>query len=317
MKRIISLVSILLVVVFTTIIFLFVIKKDDSFDVTLFKKSYSLVSNDNSNSYLEVLFYVSDKNVSFVRSDKISYSSISDKNKDNLIELKPINVIDRKYTQVIKDKKFHLYSFVFLPVTKANDEFVFELSEAYLNINNSDNEYQFLIGSLYMRKVPFYGSKDEVSLSNLKALVGYLDKNKTIIGIGIELNNFSNKNIVIKNFELLRSGLCASNKDIIVNPKEYDYNQDIDDLLGYQYNIFETGIIDTAFNEEIESNSKKKFFIPLKYQNYYSVNSLGMIITYEVNNDLRKMYIDEFVFFKDNSIVTRYDEVILYTYDKS
>lgn len=316
MKRKIALVITLGVLVIITIIFLNVIKKNETFDVTLFKKSYSIITSDSNDSYLEVLFYVSDKSVSFVRNDKILRSSISDKNKDNLIELKAVDVVDRKYTQVIKNKKFHLYSFIFTPITEVNDDFVFELDKAYLNINNSDMEYMFYIGSFYMTKVPFYGSQDDISLSNLKPLVGFLDRNKTLVGVGIELNNYTNKKITIKSFEFLRSGIKASNKDIVISPNNYYPSQDIDDILGYQYNVFESEFIDSAFEEEIESKTKKEFLIPLKYHNKYSVNSLGIVITYEINNNIHKMYVDEFTFFKDNSIVTKYDEVILYSYDK-
>lgn len=316
MKRKIALVITLGVLVIVTIILLSVIKKEDTFDVTLFKKSYSIITSDSNDSYLEVLFYVSDKSVSFVRNDKILSSSISDKNKDNLIELKAVDVVDRKYTQVIKNRKFHLYSFIFTPITEVNDDFVFELDKAYLNINNSDMEYMFYIGSFYMTKVPFYGSQDDISLSNLKPLVGFLDRNKTLVGVGIELNNYTNKKITIKSFEFLRSGIKASNKDIVISPNNYYPSQDIDDILGYQYNVFESEFIDSTFEKEIESKSKKEFFIPLKYHNKYSVNSLGIVITYEINNSIHKMYVDEFTFFKDNSIVTKYDEVILYSYDK-
>ena len=78
MKRKIALVITLGVLVIVTIILLSVIKKEDTFDITLFKKSYSIITSGSNDSYLEVLFYVSDKNVSFVRNDKILSSSISD-----------------------------------------------------------------------------------------------------------------------------------------------------------------------------------------------------------------------------------------------
>lgn len=316
MKKVIIILSFIVISLLSIFVVLKISNKN-TFSFTTFKRQYSNICYQDEPQYLEVLIYVNNKNTSFTKKELVNQSLICDNDMNNVMELNIDSVIDRNYKQKIYNDNYYLYSYLFQINSKTNDDFEFEISDAYIYLAYENNSFKIPIGSYYFYKIPTFENKNNISISKLKPIVTKLDNNQTLSGIGIEYNNRSGKQIKIKNIKFLKSGIKASLKDVKELNKEYNSSDSIFDLVGYEYNILiDNFYVDNkTINLIINNNEKKEFIIPLKYEKKYPINSLAFIVEYELDNTLYKYYFDEFTFFKTNQSVFPENEVNVYTYD--
>ncbi len=316
--RIVLLIAFIAIILFSVLIIIIRTSDNENIQLTTFKKSYSVVTDNSSpQESLEVLIYISDKDTAFTKESTFKSTALCDKTQNNYLSMSLEKITDMKYSQQIKKNKFHMFSYIFSISFDTNDLFEFDLEEAYLELKNLDNTYLIGIGSFYYYKVPYYGAKHNLSISQLKPIVNKISMNNSLVGIILEINNQTLEQVTIKNIKVLKSGINVSNKDIKKTTNDYNSNVLISDILGYSYNYHDTNdVTNIIYEDEINPNQKQKYIIPLKYHNDYLINSLGLVIEYEIKNKEGCFYLDEFTFFQDNLIMAQEKDIEIYTYDR-
>lgn len=288
--------------------------------ITTFKKSYSIVSKIDEKDKLEILIYINNKKASLLDKEKIVKSYIS--SEDAVINLKIDKVTDLNYTQMIKENKFNLYSFVFDIEFNSNNEYSVFINNAILNIELIESSYNLNIGTLSYNKVLFYGDIDNsLSVSQIIPVINKLDVNDSILGIGLKIRNFSKNNIIIKDIEFLDYNIKPSLYEI----KEVDIseinNKNISEILGYSYNYnYQDNITNDEIIIYVEEGNEYEFLLPIKYIKTYPIDSFGMEITFSyegTGNKEYKYYFDDYVFFKSNYITYKNDDIIINKYEIS
>lgn len=316
--KIVLLIALIAIILLSVLIIIIRTSDNENIQLTTFKKSYSIVTDNSSpQESLEVLIYISEKDTAFTEESTFKSTGLCDKSKNNYLSMSLEKITDMKYSQQIKNNKFHMFSYIFSISFDTNDLFEFDLEEAYLELKNLDNTYLIGIGSFYYYKVPYYGAKHNLSISQLKPIVNKISMNNSLVGIILEINNQTLEQVTIKNIKVLKSGINVSNKDIKKITNDYNSNVLISDILGYSYNYHDTNdVTNIIYEDEISPNQKQKYIIPLKYHNDYLINSLGLVIEYEIKNKEGCFYFDEFTFFQDNIIMAQEKDIEIYTYDR-
>lgn len=318
-KQICGIITIISLIMLSLLFIIIKSNNNQNIQVTTFKKSYSIITDNSADKeILEVLFYISDKDTGFTKEDTFKSVAICDKYKNNYLLIDLEKITDMNYSQQIKNNKFHMYSYIFAISLDTNDTFEFDLQEAYVELKDIDNTYLIEIGSFYYYKVPYYGTKHNLSISKLKPIVNQIAMNKSLVGLIIEINNQTLEEVKITNIKLLKSGINVSYKDVKSITGEYNSNMLMSDILGYDYSYYEntTDVINVINVNAVKRNQKEQYIIPLKYHNNYLINSIGLIIEYEIKNEKGYYYLDEFTFFQDNIIMAQEEDVEIYTYDR-
>lgn len=311
MKKIIFILSFLILIIGFLIININFV---ESFNIITFKKAYSIIMDSNKDNLLEILLFINNKNVSFLDKDKLENIYIADENEDILVKFLPVNIVDREYMQEIKGSNYNLYSYIFRFSDEIENSQELSIDKAYFNVTCCDNDMKIEIGSFYLFNIPYYGSTNDISISRLKPLVNKINNNETLLGFGIEINNKEKEEIVINNIKLLNNSVIASLNDII-SINDFNTNDNIKDVLGYDFDYKKTDLITNNINIEIDKETKSYLFVPLKYIYDYVINSLAIEITYLINETEYKIYLDQFTFFVNEIISSPAYEVKIYTYD--
>lgn len=316
MKKVIVIVVMLCILLLP----LFFINNNSELLITTFKKSYSIVSKIDEKDKLEVLIYINNKNSSILDIDNIIKSSIHDD--ESHINLRIDSITDLDYTQVIKNNKFYLYSFIFDIEFESKNEFSLFMKKVMLALDLNETSYNLEIGSFSYNKVMHYGDSDNtISVAQITPLIDKIDVNDSILGIGLKLKNFSNRNIIVNSIDLLDYNVIPSLNEI----KEVDINtinnKNISEILGYSYNFeYQDTLLDNKVLIYIENKNEYEFLLPIKYLNRYPVNSFGLKIEYCYEEDTDKIhtyYFDDYVYFNSNYITYKSSDIIINKYENS
>ena len=317
----IIIVGIAIILVVITIILGTIISKENDVSITTFKKSYNyLTTVDEENEEMEVLLYITNKNASLTDINKINNCKLYDDESEINLLIKKITYLD--YSQNIKGDIFHLFSFVFeLPKISTNisdnntDCVEVKMKTARLQLNLNNYDIDMGIGSFYYASVPSIGNEN-LSISKLKPIVNMVNTNKTLVGLNIGFTNNTNKELIINKITFLENGIYASTNNIKKNELEFQSSEDISKILGYKYNCLDTDenkIEDTYL--VLDANETVEYIVPIKYETEYPVSSCGIMINFSIDGVSQKLYFDDFLFFKDNTISYPSNNIEILKYD--
>lgn len=293
------------IILFLAVYFFFM--KPKKINLTTVKKSYSNVSLFEENDSYNIQIYINQKNSYITDKDKISSIYISDKEEDNQIKMDLLNLIYVGKSK-IDEKTYYIYNYNIKPLLINHDDI--EIDNAYLIINyHNFKNVKIHIGSFSSYKVENF-NKSDLGISRLKGIVNTINNKKTLVGLALELNNESSKNIDIIGIRFFDPNIKVgdyklSDFSMILS------NSNLSDHLGYQYNINNT------FNNEIDFklNEKDTLLISLMYENHYKIADLGFQIIYKIDQEEFVYNYDKFHFFTDYENIVFIDELTFYTYE--
>lgn len=292
----------------------------DTFEVMTIPHSYSYVSTYSDDDQMDILVYVSSKNSYITKKENVKNAYVKSSNEQDVLKVDLIDILDQDSQMKVYGHIFYLYKFSFDLSFKTSTEYELAINDAVLMMDYGNKEINLQLGSFYYYKIPYYGDEsNNLIVTSLKPVLGYLGDNKTICGIRVGIRNNSSDAITIKGIKLLDPNIYASLDEIKVIDTEIGGLETMSSILGYNYEIrskeVNEGVIDLTINKKTEI----EVIIPVKYLDDYPINSLGFIISYQEKNssDIIKYYYDDFVFF--NSMKETYDEskVVINTYENN
>lgn len=176
----------------------------DTFQVMTIPRSYSYVSTYSDSDTMEVLVYVSSKNSYLTRKNNIENCYIKDKEENDELKIKLLDIIDCDLKTKVYSHNFYLYKFCFDISFPTTTEYELSINDAILTIEYGQKDVVLELGSFYYYKMPYYGDEtNNLIVTSLKPVLGYINDNRTITGIRIGLRNNSFMDISISNIKLL------------------------------------------------------------------------------------------------------------------
>ena len=292
----------------------------DTFEVMTIPRSYSYVSTYSDSDTMDVLVYVSSKNSYLTRKGSVENCYI--KGRDNLDEMKIdlLDITDCDMKTKVYNHNFYLYKFSFDISFTVSTEYELSINDAILTMEYGQKEVVFELGSFYYYKMPYYGDdSNNLVVTSLSPVLGYIKENRTISGIKIGIRNNANRDITINDIKLLDPNIYPFLDDVRVVSSDLGTLETISSILGYNYNISSNEIEAGSINLTIGKKDEITIVVPIKYLNDYPINTLGFIISYQEkdSSDIIKYYYDDYVFF--NSAKETYDEarVVITTYENN
>ena len=296
----------------------------DTFEVMTIPRSYSYVSTYSDSDTMDVLVYVSSKNSYLTRKESVENCYIKAKDNHDEMKIELLDISDCDMKTKVYNHNFYLYKFSFDISFTVSTEYELSINEAILTMEYGQKEVVFTLGSFYYYKMPYYGDdSNNLIITSLSPVLGYIKENRTISGIKIGIRNNSNKDITISDIKLLDPNIYPSLGDVKIVNGDLGTLETISSILGYNYNILSQDTENSDVNQDISLSIGRKeeitIVVPIKYLNDYPINSLGFIISYQEkdSSDIIKYYYDDYVFF--NSAKETYDEarVVITTYENN
>lgn len=286
-NKVIAVVSILSIVLLLIIILIKQVPK--TVQVTTFERAYNIVKF-SEEEFIEIPIYVNYLDAYLVKKDNIT--SININNEEESLAFKVDKISNTEEAVYLKNKKFYKYIFTLMPTIDLEEDFSIEINDAKLEINYLQGiTVNLQIGSL---SYYFYQNDDSsVTLNHLKGLINTYD-DKVLVGVNIGLKNNTNKNIIINNITPLDLNLEAAVDEILIN-RTFDQGKKIDELLGYNYQLYN---LSNTSNINIELDEEINIFVPLKYKSNILLNKTGFLVEYEVDGIIKYLCIDDFLFFE-------------------
>src|SRR5690606_19154080 len=99
----------------------------------------------------------------------------------------------------------------------------------------------------------------------------------------------------------------------ILEDISFNQGKDINEILGYSYNLYN---INNNIDLNLEFSESLNVFVPLKYKSDILLNKLGFLIEYEINNEIKYLVIDDFNFFETYFLsIKKINNLKIYTYE--
>ncbi|HKM30424.1 MAG TPA: hypothetical protein VJZ51_06690 [Bacilli bacterium] len=292
---IISFFAISLVVVSLVFILL---KPTPTIKLTTIKKAYSYVSCFHDEEKMQVSILINNRDSAITNEKKCSSAAIADKNNHNeiLLGLEDITYNNKQYK--INDETFYQYTFAFQIPLKTDEKFLLEIENAYLCLNYDNVDVKIEIGSFSFYKVPYLGDeKAYLTISKLKPIVNEFQNEKTLVALVIGTSNQTKEAITITRVVPLDLNMQFSAQDILTLEKELFPNSNISTLLGKNYTISSSNLVNDEVTLMIPANTTVNYLFPIKYNGELKTNKVGFLIEYTVGSEARTLYYDEFLFF--------------------
>lgn len=286
------------------------------FKLMTIPQAYSLVSPIGENEIFSIGIYLDKKTVPFLKETSENHGFISDYDNENHLPLKLLSALPTNGVIKINDTIFYLFNFQFQIVFSTTSKYLFEISEAFLHIDQGvdKEEIMILIGSFSFLKVPSLMS-ESFSVTKLKGNVNSIEIGKSVVGFSMNIRNNTFYPITIKQIKPLISNVTISANDSIEN-FSYDFHvsEPITSILGYEYEVIGTNdnqIMDFV----IDGKDENSFYFALNYQTPIKINHFGLEMTFEINDIEFKQYLDSFTFFSDYQLAeTEINQLVVHTY---
>lgn len=309
----------LIVLGFTVLIVLMVAllaKDNKTIKLTTFEKAYNYTSLYQDSEIMNMTFLINSKDLYITKESSFRECFISDYDYSNQLKitLEQISFINESFE--ISHEMYYLYEFIFTIDTRTESDFTLEIERAYLNLETKfDEVLKILIGSFCLYKVKEFGSEDLV-VANLKGIVNDVDNFKRLVAVDIGLRNNCNVKINIVEIEFLDINICGSSTNTIISTNQnYQSSTSLNQILGYEYDIFQREAIETHFCQ-LDADESMKLLIPLKYNQDINLYQFGIKIIYQIDNQVYNLYIDDFLFFETFEFTTeQISKLNIYTYE--
>ena len=292
----------------------------DTFEVMTIPRSYSYVSTYSDSDTMDVLVYVSSKNSYLTRKESVENCYIKAKDNHDEMKIELLDISDCDMKTKVYNHNFYLYKFSFDITFSVTSEYELSINDAILTMDYGGRKVNLTLGSFYYYKLPYYGDNtNDLIITSLKPVLGYIGENRTTYGIKIGLRNNGRDKINISNIKLLDPNIYASLDEVIkINESSNSY-ETMTSILGYNYS--HKGDINQNGSLMISLDSKEEIeiIVPIKYLNDYPINTFGFIVSYkEASSDEEiRYYYDDFTYF--NSFKEIIDErmVVITKYENN
>ncbi|MCF7925838.1 MAG: hypothetical protein K9L26_04825 [Candidatus Izimaplasma sp.] len=156
-------------------------------------------------------------------------------------------------------------------------------------------------------------SSHPITLGGLSATTEEIDGITTVSGIYLELGNISNNNIVIKQINLLSCDVIANHKQTTLVEQTILYDDHVTDVIPLEQYDFHQAFVEEPLNHLILKQQSQAFYVPLIYQGDIAhIERFVIEITYEQNNTLNTIYLDDFPFMRQNLFgPVFYDDLVI------
>lgn len=288
--------NIMYIILFSLIIgvtILLFIQKEEEVIIISRDYSYSVYHSDKQESI----------NIELLTNQKESYHF----NKDYIIDLNLHNETE-ELSVIVDDiflgKDFLVYQddeyyqvILKLSIPFTSNDLLIEMENTYLEITYENREtIDIKIGDvvyLFNEKVDH-----DITLGNLSATHEIINGYNSIGGINLELANTTNSNIMITDIYLLSNNVRV-NKDLISTHKNCEFTLSVSSCLGLESYDFNHEYKNIDLSILLGKNNDIDLYIPLIYlDSAKSIYELGLVITYEINNEVKQLIIDDFPFMK-------------------
>lgn len=280
-----------LLVIFIILLF---IPENKTFKIISSPKVYSILKSSDNETFT-IQFLVNKNNTYYFDENFISSISLNSELDEEII---PLIIKEISYDSMIyeyENDKYYIVE-IKLEVGFNSDDFLIKFEKAYLELNYSNNEEL----KLYIGEFNYCFNEDintELSLNNLYSTVKEINGVNTVTGVYIKLNNISDENLVITNFNLGSNSVYFNNfylSEIFVEPDLFDNVEDVLVLQDYNFNIYSTDVYQSILLRE---NQSVMIYVPLSYIgdiNY--IHRFYIEIEYENEAGISKLVIDDFPF---------------------
>lgn len=288
-------ISIVLFIVIST-----VIRKKDFFYYITKPVEYYLP---NKNLNMNVNIYSNHQNDYYLQEEAIEKLVIKDQENQDFYTIKLKQIVEENKILIHDNKTFYQYRLSLeLPL---QDILYLQINQTVLEIYYlSEEVMSFDIGTIIIYNE--YPSRD-LNISHLKGVVNNIDTLDVLCGVGITL--YSDASIVVNDIKVLNEKITIQGSNIkIIEDDNYENSQAINELLGGAYQVLDIEDSFTPFL--IDKGEKKHYLLPLGYKEIISIERLGFLIEYTIENTSYTQLIEPFQFYKsykNNYQVIKYE----------
>ena len=308
MRKIIPFICIGVIVIIFSIAIIFFTKEIDTKVLTYFK-NYNVSSLIGDDDYINVSIYINNKKSYFIDKDQITTSYLLSKSENDSIKLELKDVVKSNESIKINNEEYYLYLFKFKLLINIEDNYNFELEEAYLNLCYQNNKnYKLNIGQFTFNKYKKHDSS--ISISLVKPLT-FEDTNSYLGGVVYGIQNNLNKSITIKQIDILNVNVSCG--DNIKEVSNYD-SIDFEDVSGYNHSYVNMNNKD--INITINANENKKIIVPLYYVELFILNKFPLKITYLYNGNTYEYIYGIYNYYNPIKEVVSDDNYMIYKISK-
>ena len=225
------------------------------------------------------------------------------KKKQDFYTIKLKQIVEENKILIHDNKTFYQYRLSLeLPL---QDILYLQINQTVLEIYYlSEEVMSFDIGTIIIYNE--YPSRD-LNISHLKGVVNNIDTLDVLCGVGITL--YSDASIVVNDIKVLNEKITIQGSNIkIIEDDNYENSQAINELLGGAYQVLDIEDSFTPFL--IDKGEKKHYLLPLGYKEIISIERLGFLIEYTIENTSYTQLIEPFQFYKsykNNYQVIKYE----------
>ena len=299
-KIIIPICSVLFITIFIVILSITRSNQDKFYVV---KKHYSSICNEYPK--LELLVFCNSKDTDYLKKEKISKTSIYNKEDYYATEISIIKLLDE--TKEIKEEKFYQYKIEL----KFNFEIekMFNISDAKLELTYFSNEKMIInVGNICFEKI---NDTNILDVDKVQAVCNDLGNLESLVSVKISLKNNMNNDVIIKSIKTISSSIKVNNEFVYID----EYNSSIDhttplsQLYGTNFNIYCQSAVSLK-HIDFDQNTAKDIIIPLTYTQKEFVDHIGFIIEIEYNGETYYQIINPYILFSTSNL-----EFVLYEYE--
>jgi uncharacterized protein YxeA len=261
---------------------------DDILSILTIKQNYQrLITEDEE---LSITIYLSNEK-SFV-SDMDNVDSLYLKDEFTEMEVGISDLRSLEYTEEYQNTEYYAYVLDLNFDIVSIDNFLIELEDGHLEIFYKNGENVNLeIGDLYLNFTD-YSNPAYIDVHRMFAMYKEADF-EYISGIVLGVANKTGMEVTITNIEVGNNEASLDINNSIRLSELPDYQADINDLLGYDYN----SIGEISQTSDIDLLQENLLFIPFKYSvNHINIYRFPLIIEFSYNQNIYKYYVDDFQF---------------------
>ncbi len=257
--------------------------------------SYEILTNKPNSYYFDI--------------DFISNATIE--NDQEKIILNTIDIIKIGQLEINQEEEYYQVSFVFtLGIISNGLEINYQNAQLVLNYKNNESislnigEFNYIYDDWM---------ESDITLGNLIGTHETIDGLDTISGVYLELGNASNSNITIKSIDIINSQVTPN---LFHTKKMYEivsYKDQVKTILGMEYYDFKIKNDDIELNLLLLRKNTLSIYIPFSYIGEIQyLHRFPIRITYELNNEIKEMIIDDFPFMKTSIYGSDYERFYEY-----
>ncbi|MBI9009716.1 MAG: hypothetical protein JEZ05_06775 [Tenericutes bacterium] len=292
MRKVFTVTIALFMVIGAVLIVIFDKEFETTLSILTIKQNYQRLMTEGEKLSLTV--YLSSEDSFMTDMNNIDSMYLFDNENEIEVGLSKISYLD--YKEKYQDIDYFAYVIDINFSVVSISDFILELENAYLEIHYLNTEVIDLeIGDIYLNFAD-YVNPSYIDIDRMFGLYKTTEF-EYLSAVILGMNNFTGMDIIIKKIETGNKEISLDLKHSIILSDIPDYQADIDDLLGYNYDAMSL----TEATDGININENSILCIPLLYGNELTrINRFPLIITYLYNQTEYRYYMDDFQF---NSLV--------------